>query len=265
MTPRALAAAVLALLAGCAALPPPDDQRPAAAPERDAGPAEPPPGLANLPMPRVRVEPKSATGNSPYVVFGKRYEVLDTAAGYRREGKASWYGRKFHGRRTSSGEPYDMYKLTAAHRSLPIPTYVRVANLENGRRVIVRVNDRGPFHPERIIDLSYAAAVKLGFQDQGIANVRVESVWPAESEAPETAPRSGRFFVYAGPFNDLGDADATHAKVSALVRAPTDVVRWNGALRVRVGPLATRTAAERLRALLEFQDAPIRQPIISEE
>ena len=265
MTPRPLAAMALALLAGCAALPPPppDDQPPAAVPERDAGPAEPPPGLANLPMPRVRVEPKSATGNSPYVVFGKRYEVLDTAAGYRREGKASWYGRKFHGRRTSSGEPYDMYKLTAAHRSLPIPTYVRVVNLDNGRRVIVRVNDRGPFHPERIIDLSYAAAVKLGFQDQGIANVRVESVRPAESETP--APNSKRFFVYAGPFQDLGDADAIHAEVSALAHTPTDVVRWNGALRVRVGPLATRAAAERLRVLLEFQDAPIRQLIISEE
>lgn len=261
--PKALVPMALALLAGCAALPPPDRAPPPPPPERDAGPAEPPPSLASLPPPRVRVEPKSATGNSPYVVFGKRYEVLDSAAGYRREGKASWYGQKFHGRRTSSGEPYDMFKLTAAHRSLPIPTYVRVVNLDNGRGTIVRVNDRGPFHPDRIIDLSYAAAVKLGFHDQGIANVRVESVLPAGSHA--SAPSQGRFFVYAGPFKALADADATHAKVGALVPAPADVVRWKGTLRVRVGPLATRAAAERLRALLEFQDAPIRAPIVAEE
>lgn len=207
----------------------------------------------------MRAVAKSKRGNSPYVVFGKRYEVLASAAGYRRDGKASWYGSKFHGRTTSSGEVYDMYQLTAAHRSLPIPTYVRVTNLDNGRRTIVRVNDRGPFHPDRIIDLSYAAAVKLGFQDKGVANVRVESVSPAATK------QRGRFFVYAGPFRDWRGAQATHADVRALVAEPTKVVRRDGTLRVRVGPVATRRAAERLRALLALQEAPIQQPVIVEE
>ena len=93
-------------------------------------------------------------------MFGKTYQVMDSAVGYREEGQASWYGRKFHGRKTSSGEPFDMFQLTAAHRSLPIPTYVRVTNLGNGRTTLVRVNDRGPFHSERIIDLSWAAAAR---------------------------------------------------------------------------------------------------------
>ena len=231
-------------------------------PHRDSGPAKPPPRLADLPDPTVRAVPRSRRGNSPYVVFGKRYEVLPTAQGYRRDGKASWYGKKFHGRTTSSGEVYDMYQLTAAHRSLPIPTYVRVTNLDNGRRTIVRVNDRGPFHPDRIIDLSYAAAVKLGFHDRGVANVRVESVIP---QAPSRAARTGRFFVYAGPFRDVRGADATHANVRKLVAEPTAMVRRNGTLRVRVGPVASRRAAERLRALLAFQKAPIRPPVIVEE
>ena len=252
----------LGLLAACASAPP---AGPAGAeaprPLRDSGPAKPPRGLAHLPDPPVRLEPKSKRGNNSYAVFGKRYEVLPTASGYRRDGKASWYGAKFHGRTTSSGEPYDMYALTAAHRSLPIPTYVRVTNLDNGRRTIVRVNDRGPFHAERIIDLSYAAAVKLGFQDRGVANVRVESVLPA----PRAAKAGGRFFVYAGPFKSVRDTRATHADIRALVPLPTRVARKDGTLRVRVGPVATRGAAERLRALLAFQERPIRQPVIVEE
>lgn len=253
----------LGLLAACASAPPAAPGAETPRPHRDSGPAKPPPRLANLPDPAVRAVPKSKRGNSPYVVFGKRYEVLSTAHGYRRDGKASWYGKKFHGRTTSSGEVYDMYQLTAAHRSLPIPTYVRVTNLDNGRRTIVRVNDRGPFHPDRIIDLSYAAAVKLGFQDRGVANVRVESVMPKASA--HGAGASGRFFVYAGPFRDLRGAEATHANVRTLVAEPTAVVRRHGTLRVRVGPVASRSAAERLRALLAFQKAPIRPPVIVEE
>ena len=266
MTPRqAFAGGVLVLaglLAGCAATP--NRAAPTPRAEQDSGPPVPPPGLLELPEPTVRVEPKSSRGNSPYVVFGKHYEVLATEAGYREEGKASWYGYKFHGRTTSSGEPYDMYKLTAAHRSLPIPTYVRVVNVDNARQTIVRVNDRGPFHAERIIDLSYAAAVKLGFHDQGVANVRVETVLPAEPAPRDPAP-GGRFFVYAGPFRDWQGASATHENVRALVPERTDVVRRGGTLRVRVGPVPTRRAAERLRALLQFHNGPIQAPFIAEE
>ena len=113
---------------------------------------------------------------SPYVVFGKTYEVLPDSLGYREIGIASWYGKKFHGRLTSNGERFDMYRLSAAHKALPLPTVVKVTNLDNGRHVIVRVNDRGPFHDERIIDLSYEAALRLGFSDSGTTPVVVEAL-----------------------------------------------------------------------------------------
>ncbi|MFX3658116.1 MAG: septal ring lytic transglycosylase RlpA family protein [bacterium] len=139
----------LLLLAGCQQTGTlPETSSPRTLPEpQDGPPLSIPPGLANLPDPVPRQEPKSARGNPPtYTVFGKTYRVMDSASGYYASGMASWYGRKFHGRLTSSGEPYDMFELTAAHRSLPIPTYVRVTNLDNRKTTIVRVNDRGPFH-----------------------------------------------------------------------------------------------------------------------
>lgn len=121
-------------------------------------------------------EPLSPQGNRDYTVLGKHYQVMESAEGYVKEGYASWYGNKFHGHLTSNGEYYDMYSMTAAHKRLPLPTYVEVTNLRNQRSVIVRVNDRGPFHPERIIDLSFAAAYKLGMLDNGTAPVRVEAI-----------------------------------------------------------------------------------------
>ena len=134
----------------------------------------------NEPDARPVQEAKSRYGNpSEYEVRGVRYRVLETSTGYEEEGLASWYGEEFQGRRTSSGEPYDMYRMTAAHRSLPLPTYVEVTNLENGRRIVVRVNDRGPFHPDRIIDLSFVAARRLGFTGAGTARVRVRALEPA--------------------------------------------------------------------------------------
>ena len=124
-----------------------------------------------------RKEPKSKGGNkSPYKVFGKRYYVMPSAKGYREQGLASWYGIKFHGHKTSNGETYDMYQMSAAHKSLPLPSYVRVTNLANNRSVIVRVNDRGPFHGDRLIDLSFAAATKLDFIDSGTARVNIEAI-----------------------------------------------------------------------------------------
>lgn len=130
-----------------------------------------------------RAEMKSRSGNQPtYEVFGHTYHVLDTSRGYDEVGVASWYGEPFHGRRTSSGETYDMNRLTAAHRSLPLPTYVEVTNLENGRQIIVRVNDRGPFHDGRLIDLSYAAARKLDVVGPGTARVRVRALDPPASD-----------------------------------------------------------------------------------
>lgn len=126
-----------------------------------------------------RAEPRSPYGNmAEYEVFGRTYRTLGSAAGYEEEGIASWYGEEFHGRSTSSGEPYDMYAMTAAHRTLPLPSYVEITNLENGRKVVVRVNDRGPFHENRLIDVSYAAAHRLGMLETGTARVRIRALPP---------------------------------------------------------------------------------------
>ena len=148
----------------------------------DGGPARPPAELADLPDAVPQHAPRSRYGNPPsYEVFGVTYYVMDSVPPrFEEEGRASWYGEKFHGRRTSSGEPYDMYAMTAAHRSLPLPTWVEVTNLENNRSVVVKVNDRGPFvdTDQRIIDLSYAAAVRLDMHDRGTAPVRIRVVTP---------------------------------------------------------------------------------------
>ena len=128
-------------------------------------------------------EPKSRGGNkSSYEVWGKTYRVMDSAQGYAAEGTASWYGKKFHGHKTSNGEIYDMYSFSAAHKSLPLPTYLKVTNLENQRSVIVRVNDRGPFHGGRLIDLSYAAAARLGYHKKGLAHVKIEAITPVKGQ-----------------------------------------------------------------------------------
>jgi rare lipoprotein A len=139
------------------------------------------PDVDAIPEPEVRDEPRARTGNKSYSVLGKRYNVLDTAADYLEEGGASYYGKKFHGRRTSSGEVYDMYAFTAAHKTLPLPSYARVTNLDNGKSVVVKINDRGPFHSSRIIDLSYAAAVKLGYREKGTARVEVRALHPGDA------------------------------------------------------------------------------------
>ncbi len=143
--------------------------------------------IAAVPNAVPKPEKLSETGNKPYRVFGKGYVPLRSAQGYRAEGIASWYGTKFHGRRTSSGEPYNMYAMSAAHRTLPLPSYARVTNLANGRSVIVKVNDRGPFvdPKNRIVDLSYVAAAKLGVVATGTARVRIEAVMTAD-QAPSS-------------------------------------------------------------------------------
>ncbi|TKB49490.1 septal ring lytic transglycosylase RlpA family protein [Ferrimonas sediminicola] len=142
------------------------------------------PDLGKLEQPRPRYEPPSKQGNRDYVVLGRNYQVMKTASGYREEGTASWYGAKFHGHLTSNGETYDMYGFSAAHKSLPLPTYLRVTNLDNGLSVVVRANDRGPFHGDRLIDLSYAAAFHLGMLKQGTARVRIEALATEPSPAP---------------------------------------------------------------------------------
>jgi rare lipoprotein A len=148
---------------------------------QDDGPGDAPPeGLLDVPDAEPRIEPYSSRGNRPYVVFGKTYTPLTDDRPYKQRGIGSWYGKKFHGQKTSSGERYDMYKMTAAHPTLPIPSYARVTNLANGKQVIVRINDRGPFLSSRIIDLSYTAALKLGYLGKGSSELEVERLLPDE-------------------------------------------------------------------------------------
>jgi len=145
---------------------------------KDDGPGTRVPDLASIPEPAPRHEPLHRWANRPYERFGKTYVPLTRVGAFQQRGVASWYGRRFHGNPTSSGEPYDMYKMSAAHPILPIPSFARVTNLSNGRSVVVRINDRGPFHSDRIIDLSYAAAYKLGYVNAGSARVLVEQLVP---------------------------------------------------------------------------------------
>jgi rare lipoprotein A len=159
---------------------------------QDDGPGDAPPeGLYDIPDAEPKVEPYTQRGNRPYVVFGKPYAPFTDARPFKQRGIGSWYGKKFHGQKTSSGEIYDMYKMTAAHPTLPLPSYVRVTNLSNGKQVIVRVNDRGPFHSGRIIDLSYTAALKLGYIAKGSAELEVERLLPDEIAQINSA-RQGR-------------------------------------------------------------------------
>lgn len=191
-------------------------------------------------------EPLSRYGNpDTYLVNGKKYDVMTTASGYHARGLASWYGTKFHSKRTSSGEHYDMYALTAAHRTLPLPTYARVKNLSNGKAIIVKINDRGPFHSNRILDLSYGAAVKLGLFPRGTAMVEVEALNLRRS------PHVARYYVQTGAFGSRALADVMKAKVSRLTRVPVTVENYQRRYIVKLGPFADKRGTETTKALLQ--------------
>jgi peptidoglycan lytic transglycosylase len=198
----------------------------------------------NIPDAVPRFEPITRAGNkSPYVVLGKKYYVLPSFKNYRDRGKASWYGTKFHGNTTSNGETYNMYSMTAAHKTLPIPCYVQVTNLDNGRRAVVRVNDRGPFHDDRIIDLSYAAAKKLGIFAAGTANVEVVAIDPASFQpgvkAPTTAATGGTF-LQVGAFSSPDAAERYRQRAARGASIPAKVEREDASgktlFKVLVGP-----------------------------
>lgn len=198
---------------------------------------------------KFTVEPYSKYGNPPfYKVGGQRYYTRSNSQGYRERGIASWYGSKFHGRRTSSGEIYDMYAMTAAHRTLPLPSYVMVTNLDNGRQVIVRVNDRGPFHSDRIIDLSYAAAVKLGLVQSGTARVEVRAINPRtgtpypDSSREENSLES-EFYLQVAAFRDRQRAERLQQKMQTLLDTAVivNLTQHQQATfyQVRIGPLSS--------------------------
>ena len=204
---------------------------------------------------QYRAEPRSARGNPhSYVVFGKRYYVMDSARGYAERGIASWYGPKFHGEMTSSGERYDMYAMTAAHKTLPLPAYVRVTHLGNGKSVVVRVNDRGPFVDGRIIDLSYAAATRLDMVGPGTAPVEVMVVGPG-FDAPAPPARTVQLFAQAGAFGQESNARQLADRLTAAGVGPVRVKRMGtgsaAAFRVHIGPLASAEAFDELAALLK--------------
>ena len=207
-----------------------------------------------------RVEPITRAGNkSPYEVFGKTYFVLPSSKNYSEVGIASWYGTKFHGRKTSNGEIYDMYAMTAAHKSLPIPCYVRVTNLENKRSIIVRVNDRGPFHGPRIIDLSYVAALKLGYADNGTAKVLVETIDPSGSHnrqpstqdtVPPLAINQGAY-LQVGAFDNTAAAQVLQKKVRGFTALPILVQQRDGLFKVWVGPIADNMELRLIKRTLQ--------------
>ncbi|HUO80163.1 MAG TPA: septal ring lytic transglycosylase RlpA family protein [Steroidobacteraceae bacterium] len=205
--------------------------------------------LLALPDAVPRSEPRARLGNPPfYEVFGQRYTVLDSSAGYLERGVASWYGPDFHGVRTSVGEPYDMYSMTAAHRTLPLPAYARVTNLRNGRSVVVRINDRGPFKANRIIDLSYAAALKLDMVRDGTTLVEVRAL---EADGPPPpAPPPGEIYAQAGAFAVADNAERLRERLAgagiAGVFVRSDTVAGRPLYRVRIGPVESVAAYDAL-------------------
>lgn len=220
--------------------------------------------VSTIPNAVPKNEPKSRYGNpESYVVFGKRYYVLDSSKNYVEKGIASWYGTKFHGRRTSSGETYDMYAMTAAHKTLPLPTYVQVKNLNNGKYIIVKVNDRGPFHENRIIDLSYTAAIKLDIIKKGTGLVEVRAIDPMRStknslvneKKNETSTNQDiSFYIQVGTFGELENAEILKQKLSSLgddlIKISNVVTSGKTLYRVRIGPITDTKLSDPIVAKL---------------
>jgi rare lipoprotein A len=240
-------------LAACSVGPRREEPPPPSAPV--PVPTPPPvPDITSIPDAVPKFEPRSKRGNPPfYTVMGKRYTVLESAEGYVERGVASWYGPKFHGQLTSMGERYDMYAMTAAHKTLPLPAYARVTNLRNGKSVIVRINDRGPFVDNRIIDLSYTAAAKLDMIREGTTLVEVRAITPGKpapviTRAEEQPPPE--LFVQAGAFAEEANAIRLRDRLRAaglsnvMIVAPPE--RGQRLFRVRLGPVSSVAEFDRL-------------------
>ena len=250
------------LLAGCAVLRPGPHRAPAPTHRPPAAtPSTPKPSfpgvrpadeqLLALPDATPQNEPRARLGNPPfYEVYGQRYTVLPTSHGFVERGVASWYGPDFHGINTSTGEPYDMYAMTAAHKTLPLPAYARITNLKNGRSVVVRVNDRGPFKANRIVDVSYAVALKLDMIREGTALVELRTVDAQAGVVAPPAPRPTALYAQVGAFGVSANAERLRARLetagigSAVVRS--DFVDGRTLHRVRVGPVDSVDAYDAL-------------------
>ena len=201
----------------------------------------------------VRAENLHPSANRSYKVAGKRYQPLTKVSSFSQSGNASWYGGKFHGRKTASGERYNMHAMTAAHRTLPIPSYAKVTNTRNGKSVIVRVNDRGPFHGNRVMDLSKAAAQKLGFINQGTAHVKIEQIVPGV----KTQPAAKEIYVDLKTFADKAQAQAFMDKTSrnlsgAYNESKVSIEERNNEYVVRMGPFNGKDTAESAKAVAQM-------------
>ena len=276
---RALTLVTIAIvLASCASAPKaPPRAQPSGKYYSDDGPPERiPDNLASTPDAVPRDEPFHRYANRPYTVFGHTYVPVVNKDPYTQRGMASWYGRKFHGQKTASGEPYDMFAMTAAHPTFPIPSYARVTNLKTGQWVVVRINDRGPFHSNRVIDLSFAAASKIGIAGPGSGLVEVERVF--ESPEPQSAVRqavappaqiavetpvvveeSAGMWLQLGAFSSLDGAESFRAKVARELswnNEPVQMSARDGMHRVRLGPYRNReealAIADKVRQTLGF-------------
>ena len=247
----------------------------------DDGPGpNPPANLDSIPEPAPKIEPINKYTSRPYAVLGHAYTPYTRLTPYKARGVASWYGKRYHGQKTSSGEVYDMYAMTAAHTLLPLPSYARVTNIATGKSVVVRVNDRGPFHEDRLIDLSYLAAQRLGLLGQGSGMVEVEAIIPgsevppvARAAVPEPVPapapvsaasnvsaESGGIYVQLGAFSVAGNADAFLRKMRidlGWLADSMNVYRKDGLYRVHAGPYSSREeagrTAERVQKELGFK------------
>jgi rare lipoprotein A len=230
----------------------------------DGPPDKVPDNLAQIPDAEPREEPFHRFANRPYTVFGQTYVPVVNRQPTRERGMASWYGRKFHGQKTASGETYDMFAMTAAHKTLPIPSYAKVTNVKTGQSVVVRVNDRGPFHSDRVIDLSYAAAARIGIVNAGSALVEVERVFPgpgvsdasvralpspapaATVETPVIARESAGLWLQLGAFASAETAESFRARMQkdlTWVLEPITIASRDGLHRVRLGPYANSEEA----------------------
>jgi rare lipoprotein A len=279
---RAPALVLAALLTGCVGTAPSQTSAPASGSRYELANDSPllePIDLASIPAVVPRVENRTLAGNkSPYTVNGRTYRVMANEAGYAESGMASWYGRKFHGHLTSNGEVYDMFKVSAAHTTLPIPSYVRVTNVDNGKSIIARVNDRGPFHAGRIVDLSYAGAALLGYADRGTARVMVEAVLPGNAIAPQALVRPvvaavssaepvgaeralieagrGEEYLQVGAFASIDSARSLVTRLTGMTGLPVLIHSDTGDSgtvlhKVRMGPLSDTTQVQDLIARVQ--------------
>ena len=267
---------VAALVGGCATTPkaPPKASTSSKYYSDDGPPETIPENLASIPNAVPRDEPFHRFANRPYTVFGLTYVPVLDRQPTKERGIASWYGRMFHGRKTASGEVYDMFAMTAAHKTLPIPSFARVTNVKTGKSVVVRINDRGPFHADRVIDLSYAAAARIGIAAAGSGLVDVERIFAptdvvalapvappvmADVETPVVTQEASSMWLQLGAFSSAENAEAFRVRALASLQwnlEPIDVSARDGLYRVRLGPYRNRqeatAIAERVRESLGF-------------